>query len=131
MITKVGATAIQPRHRASCHCGSVVLEVDLPDGLVEPKRCNCSLCRRKGTIIALVPVPALRVVEGQDALTCYQFNTRVAKHYFCSKCGVHTHHQLRSNPQMYGVNVGCLDGVDPFQLDDVSVYDGVHHPLDR
>jgi hypothetical protein len=131
MITKVGATAIQPRHRASCHCGSVVLEVDLPDGLVDPKRCNCSLCRRKGTIIALVPVPALRVVEGQDVLTCYQFNTRVAKHYFCSKCGVHTHHQLRSNPRMYGVNVGCLDGVDPFQLDDVPVYDGVHHPLDR
>lgn len=131
MITKVGATAIQPRHRASCHCGSVVLEVDLPDGLVEPKRCNCSLCRRKGTIIALVPVSALRVVEGQDALTLYQFNTRVAKHYFCSKCGIHTHHQLRSNPQMYGVNVGCLEGVDPFLLDDVPVYDGVHHPLDR
>jgi len=109
----------------------VVLEVDLPDGLVDPKRCNCSLCRRKGTIIALVPVPALRAVEGRDVLTCYQFNTRVAKHYFCSKCGVHTHHQLRSNPRMYGVNVGCLDGVDPFQLDDVPVYDGVHHPLDR
>lgn len=131
MIAKVGATVIQPRHRASCHCGSVVLEIDFPDGLVEPKRCNCSLCRRKGTIIALVPVSALTVVEGRDALTLYQFNTRVAKHYFCSRCGVHTHHQLRSNPQMYGVNIGCLDGVDPFQLGDVPVYDGVHHPLDR
>jgi hypothetical protein len=45
MIKTVGATPIQPKHRASCHCGAVVMELDLPDGVVDPGRCDCSLCR--------------------------------------------------------------------------------------
>ena len=52
MIRNVGGLAIQPQHRLSCHCGSVVLELDLPEGIVNPRRCDCSICRRKGAIVA-------------------------------------------------------------------------------
>ena len=131
MIKKVGATAILPKHRASCHCGSVVLEIDLPDGIVDPRRCNCSICRRKGAIAASVPLAGLRVVKGLEHLTLYQFNTRVAKHYFCSICGIYTHHQRRSNPQEFGYNVACLEGVNPFELGEVETIDGINHPRDR
>lgn len=109
---------------ATCHCGAVRLEVELPTGLDKPIRCNCSLCKRKGTIMMGLPLRCVRVVAGEDKLTLYQWNTRVAKHYFCSICGIYTHHQRRSDPSQYGINVACLEGVDPFALDEVTLLDG-------
>jgi hypothetical protein len=131
MITQVGPTPIKPKHLASCHCGAVVLELDLPDGIVNPRRCNCSLCRRKGAIVASVPLSGLRIIKGEAVLKLYQFNTRAARHYFCANCGIYTHHQRRSHPDQYGYNVGCLDGVDPFDIEHVPTGDGVNHPADR
>lgn len=131
MIKKLGTTEIQPKHRASCHCGAVVLELTLPDGIVDARRCDCSICRRKGAIAASVPLSGLSVLKGADALTLYQFNTKTAKHFFCSVCGIYTHHQRRSNPDQYGYNVACLEGVNPFDLGEVETLDGVNHPSDR
>jgi hypothetical protein len=131
MIKQVGSTLIKARHRLSCHCGAVVLELELPDGIVDPRRCNCSMCRRRGAIAASVPLAGLHVVQGEDALREYRFNTRTARHFFCGHCGIYTHHQRRSNPTQYGYNVGCLEGVDPYELGPVPTYDGVHHPADR
>jgi len=131
MIKKVGPTPILQKHKASCHCGAVVLELSLPDEIVDPRRCDCSICRRKGAIVASVPLSGMRIVQGHEALKLYQFNTMTAKHYFCSNCGIYTHHQRRSNPNEYGYNVGCLEGVNPFDLGQVSAYDGVRHPSDR
>jgi len=131
MIKQVDGTEITNPHRASCHCGAVVLELDLPDGIVDPRRCDCSICRRKGAVVASVPLSRLRVVQGEEVLTEYRFNTGTARHLFCSVCGVHTHHQRRSNPDQYGYNVGCLEGVNPFALDAVAVNDGINHPADR
>lgn len=131
MLKEGGGVAVQPRHRASCHCGAVELELDLPDGIVDPRRCDCSICRRKGAVVASVPLGGLRVLKGADKLTLYQFNTFVAKHYFCSVCGIYTHHQRRSNPDEYGYNVGCLEGINPLAIPDVPTNDGVNHPSDR
>jgi hypothetical protein len=131
VIRQVGNTAIQPVHRASCHCGAVVLELDLPNGIVDARRCDCSLCRRKGIVMASVPLSGIRVVKGQEALTLYQFGSHTAKHYFCSHCGIHTHHQRRSDPRQYGYNVACLEGVNPFEIENIPVNDGVNHPADR
>ncbi len=122
---------IEARHRLSCHCGAVVLELDLPDGIVHPRRCDCSICRRKGAIVASVPLSGIRVLQGAESLKLYQFNTGVAKHYFCGHCGIYTHHQRRSFPDQYGYNVGCLEGVNAFLLSDVPTNDGINHPADR
>lgn len=131
MTKKIGAVVISDLHRATCHCGAVELELDLPDGVVNARHCNCSICRRKGAIVASVLLSGLRVVKGQEVLKLYQFNTRTAKHYFCSVCGIYTHHQRRSNPNEYGYNVGCLEGVNPFDLGAVEVGDGINHSADR
>lgn len=131
MIRKVGNTEIQQKHKASCHCGSVVLELTLPNGIENPRRCDCSICRRKGAIVGSVDLSGIRILEGADELKLYQFNTNTAKHYFCSNCGIYTHHQRRSNPSEYGFNIGCLEGVNPFDLGEVVTNDGVNHPADR
>ena len=122
---------IQPVHSGSCHCGAVQFEVTLPNGLEELRRCNCSMCRRRGAIAASVDLAGLTVTKGKDILSLYRFNTMTAEHYFCSICGIYTHHKRRSNRGQYGVNVACLEGVDPFELGDVPVVDGIHHPCDR
>jgi hypothetical protein len=108
----------------SCHCGAVVFEVDIDDGLGRLSRCNCSLCRRRGAIMAAVPLDRLRVLKGADNLTLYQWNTGIAKHYFCRTCGIYTHHQRRSNPNEYAVNIACLEGVDPFNAGEVALGNG-------
>lgn len=114
----------------ACHCGAVKFTVDLP---AEPRgaRCDCSICSVKGAVTVGTPLEGLTIVEGEDALTLYQFNTGVAKHYFCSRCGTYTFHQRRSDPNTYGVNVACL-GLHPYRdFPDVPVLDGVHHALDN
>lgn len=108
----------------TCHCGAISFTVELENGLSDLRRCNCSLCRRKGYIMASVPLARLTVKQGEDKLSLYQWNTGTAKHYFCSVCGVYTHHQRRSNPEEYGVNIGCFDDVDPLAFGEVAVGNG-------
>jgi len=113
----------------SCHCGAVKFTVELPE---EPRgaRCDCSICATKGAVTVGTPLDGLTVLEGEDLLTLYQFNTSVAKHYFCSRCGTYTFHQRRSDPNTYGVNVVCL-GLNPYHdFPDVAVMDGIHHSRD-
>ena len=117
--------------KASCHCGAVQLELDLPNGIEEPRRCDCSMCRRRGAIAASVKLDGLKIIAGADKLRLYQFNTMTAKHYFCSICGIYTHHRKRSNPNEYGYNVACLEDVNPFDLGEVPTMDGINHPCDR
>lgn len=114
----------------ACHCGAVRFRVELPEGLASARRCTCSLCRMRGAIAVSAPLEGLTILAGEEALTCYQFNTRTAKHYFCAHCGIYIHHQRRSNPQQYGINAACLAGVSPFDFTEVIVNDGVHHPSD-
>jgi hypothetical protein len=130
-IIKIGPTEIGKTHRLTCHCGAVALDLDLPDGVVDARRCDCSLCRRRGAIVGSIPENGFRIVKGADRLRRYQFGTGVAEHYFCSECGIYTHHRRRSNPHQFGYNLGCLEGVNPFDVGEVPVMDGVNHPSDR
>ena len=116
--------------KASCHCGAVELRLRLTDGLESARRCDCSFCRARGAAAVTAPLDGLQVVKGADKLTLYQWNTGTAKHYFCSICGVYTHHQRRSNPNEYGVNLGILEGVNPRDLGEIAWVDGINHPSD-
>jgi hypothetical protein len=122
---------IEKNHKASCHCGAVQFELHLPNGIETPRRCDCSMCRKRGAIAASVALEGLTIAQGLEKLTLYQFNTKTAKHYFCSVCGIYTHHQRRSNPTQFGFNVACLEGVNPYELGEVPIMDGINHPADR
>jgi hypothetical protein len=117
-------------HKAACHCHSIEFEVTLTDGLMTARRCTCSMCRMRGAVAVSADLSGIVFTKGEDKLSLYQFNTKTAKHYFCSICGIYTHHQRRSNPNQFGVNVACLDGISPFDLKEVAVVDGVNHPRD-
>jgi hypothetical protein len=114
----------------SCHCKAITFRVKLTDGFHTIRRCTCSYCRMRGAIAVSANLNDIEIVTGQDSLTLYQFGTHTAKHYFCARCGIYTHHQRRSNPQQYGVNVACLAGISPFDFAEVPVLDGVNHPKD-
>jgi hypothetical protein len=85
----------------------------------------------RGAVVASVALDGLTITEGAANLTMYQFNTMTAKHYFCSICGIYTHHQRRSDPRQFAYNVACLEGVDPFDLGSIPILDGINHPCDR
>ena len=74
---------------------------------------------------------SFKIIKGQNKLNLYQFHTKVAKHYFCSNCGIYTHHNPRSNPAMTVFNLSCVDEIDTFKLKDIVVNDGQNHPLDK
>jgi hypothetical protein len=115
--------------KGKCHCEAVEFEVELDNGFENIRRCNCSLCRRKGAIIASVLIEKLKITKGEDNLTLYQWNTKTAKHYFCKTCGIYTHHQRRSNPSEFGFNIACIEGVNPFDYENVAIGDGASQKL--
>ena len=117
--------------KLKCHCGGVEAEINITQNVEKTLRCNCSLCKRRGTIMYMVKNEDFKITKGEDKLKLYQFHTKIAKHYFCSICGIYTHHNPRSNPAMTGFNLGCVDEVDTFALKNILINDGQNHPLDK
>lgn len=104
-----------------CHCGAVCFQVEaeLP---WELERCNCSVCSKSGYVHLIVPSQQFCLLQGEENLTTYTFNSGVAKHYFCKTCGIKPFYIPRSNPDGIDVNVNCLDEV-PTQVELVE-FDG-------
>lgn len=95
-----------PVYFGSCHCGSVCFRFDAD--IKELTTCDCSLCMRRNAVMAKVPERALTITSGESLLSTYEWNTRQAKHHFCSRCGVYTFHRKRAAPDHFGINVFCL-----------------------
>lgn len=106
-----------------CHCGAVRYRVTVRAR--KAVNCNCSVCAKKGYLHLIVDEREFELLRGGDALTTYTFGTHIAKHHFCSTCGVHSFYRPRSHPERVDVNIRCLDGVSP---DDFEYYafDGEH-----
>ena len=101
------------KYNLNCHCGVVQLEV-LAD-LKIIKHCNCSICKRKNAKMAMVSKDSISIIKGKENLSSYKFNTMVAEHFFCKICGIYTHHYRRSDPNGAGINIGCIDQINPFE----------------
>jgi hypothetical protein len=109
-------------HRGGCHCGRVRFEVTAP-AAVRVTDCNCSMCARFGYLHLIVPRERFRLLAGEDALTTYTFNTNVARHHFCSVCGVKSFYVPRSHPDGISVNLRCLEPGTVTNVD-VTPFDG-------
>ena len=94
-------------YKGSCHCGEVKFEV--VTDLNKAMACNCSICTKKGALHHRVPPERFKLLAGQDALALYQFDSRIAKHWFCKHCGMHPFTNPRAAPEMFSINVHCLD----------------------
>ena len=109
-------------HTGGCHCGAVRFEVQAPAHL-NVTRCNCSICTQTGFLHLILESDAFTLQSTPDALSTYRFNTGVAKHTFCTVCGVKSFYTPRSHPDGFSVNVNCLD---PATIQDMTIteYDG-------
>ena len=109
-------------HRGGCHCGDVAFEVEAPARLTV-QDCNCSMCSMTGYLHLIVPANRFRLLRGDDRLTAYTFNTGVARHLFCRRCGIKSFYVPRSNPDGYSVNARCLDRSTIVDLE-IEPFDG-------
>ncbi len=111
-------------HHGGCHCGQVRFEVDGPAD-IEADRCDCSICRMGGYVHMIVPKSDFRLLQGRDDIETYTFNTGVAQHYFCRRCGVKSFYVPRSHPTGVSVNVNCIDSASIASLN-VTPFDGAN-----
>jgi len=123
-------------HKGGCHCGKVQFEVDAPADL-KLSDCNCSICQLTGYQGLIVSKSAFRLLQGEDELSNYQFNTRVAQHYFCRRCGIKSFYIPRSHPEGISVNARCLAAdtvnsveLQPFDGQNWEQNHGQHRPLE-
>lgn len=99
-------------HRGSCHCGAIAFEVEGDiDGALA---CNCSICRRRGSLLWFVPRDALRLLTPASAMATYTFNRHAIRHHFCPTCGLHPFGEGEdpSGRGVAAVNLRCVDDVD-------------------
>jgi hypothetical protein len=118
--------AASPRRTYSggCHCRAVRFEVDAaqPMAVID---CNCSICSMTGFLHLVVPASRFRLLSGRDVLETYTFETGVARHHFCRRCGIKSFYVPRSNPDGFSINVRCLDGYPGLAMQ-VESFDGRH-----
>jgi hypothetical protein len=98
--------------QGSCHCGAVrfTVDADLPQ---EAMSCNCSICRRKGTLMAFYPAAKVKV-DGAAALDAYKFNKHRLSHWFCKTCGIHPFAGGigSDGKEMRAINLRCVPEAD-------------------
>lgn len=113
-----------PSIHGSCHCGAVSYRCEAPD-IDRGLRCNCSICRRKGALMSefVIPKAEMQFEIEDGALSTYRFDSGIAQHHFCNRCGIYVFHETMRQPGHYRLNLGCVDGLDSFALP-VEVFDG-------
>ncbi|HIK29239.1 MAG: GFA family protein [Oscillatoriaceae bacterium SKW80] len=110
-------------YEGGCHCGAVRFRVNVKEHVAT--ECNCSICRKKGFLHLIVSAENFTLLQGEEFLTTYTFNTGIAKHTFCRLCGIHSFYRPRSHPDGFSVNVRCLDGDVRARFRIIS-FDGAH-----
>ena len=109
-------------YQARCHCGRIKFSFRA-EKITTGKRCNCSICIRKGAVMSSIYFPSVDFTPHQNNadFSYYRWNDRVVDHIFCKTCGIYPYH---GNLEYgYRVNLGCVEGLDPLSLD-ISVIDG-------
>lgn len=111
------------KHTGSCHCGRIAFEVE--GEIAGAMACNCSMCRRKGTLMWFVPRTALTLTTPESDIATYTFNKHVIRHRFCPTCGIHPFGEgtMPDGTPMAAINLRCVDGVDLDALP-LQHYDG-------
>ena len=103
-------------YQGGCHCGRIAFEVE--GELKRVNECNCSHCRPKGYLLWFVPREQLRLATPEADMSTYRFNKHRIAHHFCPVCGVAPFADGEQNERkMAAVNVRCLRGVEPSQLE--------------
>ncbi len=108
-------------YTASCHCGSVRLEMERKPRLLTA--CNCSICRRYGAIWAYFQRRSFRVECEPGILVRYRWGRKRFEFFHCQKCGCISHYERTSKrsdgSDMAAVNMRNID--DPSIVNSLPV----------
>lgn len=112
------------KYQGSCHCKAVQFEFESPV-ITEALQCNCSICIRKNAIMSKQTYSAneFTLLSGKDALSTYHWQDHDVNHNFCKHCGIYPFHDTSYEPGNYRVNLGCVEGIEPRELD-ITQFDG-------
>jgi len=114
------------RYEASCHCGKIAYDVE--GEFTEALDCNCSLCRRRGALLAFVPRDKLILKTPEENLSRYTFNKHVIQHYFCGNCGIAVYGEGKApdGSATAAINLRCIPAIDLDSLN-INKWDGASH----
>ena len=112
-----------------CHCRKVQFKVETSkqDILQGIYRCDCSLCTKKGIIMKAIPKEDFQLLKGNQFLSTYKWNKNIAEHFFCSICGVYTHHKRRRDPSQFSINISCIQDLELPEAKDIELIKGSEH----
>ena len=113
--------------KGSCHCKKVTFSFTSPGILEEIYKCNCTLCIKKSIIMKSIPKEAFALESSSDFLGEYVWNKKIAKHYFCTECGVYTHHIRRRDPEQISINLMCVNDILIPENTVIKLIDGASH----
>lgn len=111
------------KYTGGCHCGKVRYEVELD--IKEVTACNCSICGKRGALLAFAPESSFKLLSGEAEISHYSFGKKRIDHSFCSVCGVGSFGSgaMPDGTKIKSINVRCLDDVDPLKFP-VRHFDG-------
>lgn len=111
------------KHSGGCHCGNVRFEVELTLGKL--MSCNCSICAKRGYLLAFAPEKNFTLLSGAEFLTDYQFGKKNIHHLFCKTCGISAFGSgtMPDGTPTRAINARCLDGIDIAQFP-IHEFDG-------
>lgn len=115
-------------YSGGCHCGDIRYDVSLDiQSLVA---CNCSICAKKGHLLAFAPEADFKLLSGENSLSDYQFGKMNIHHFFCKKCGIGSFGKgtMPDGTKIAAINVRCLDDVDIDQFP-ITPFDGKSLPI--
>jgi hypothetical protein len=104
-------------HEGACHCGNIRLGFSsgVDPHAMEVRACQCSFCRRHGSLAAADPQGRLRItVRDPSALLRYAFGLRTADYLVCRGCGVYVAAVTHDEEPRAIVIVNALDDRDLF-----------------
>jgi len=118
---------MKQHYKARCHCRNVRFSF-FSEPFTQGKRCNCSICRRKGAVMSAhyIKPEDFEPIADLSVCTDYRWNDKMVNHLFCKTCGIYPYHGDASFG--YRVNLGCVEGLDVLGLE-IIVFDGASMPL--
>ena len=95
-------------HTGSCHCKQIQFEA-IGEDRIEVLNCSCSICSITNYKHYVIPKSQFTLLKGKNFLSTYKFNTNIAKHMFCKKCGIKSFYIPRSHPECISININCIN----------------------